>query len=136
MIAFFDTCVHVALLRGEIPLETVLRDGALGPVRLSPVVGHELLRGTRGRAAKAVEQLVGTLVPIEPPSWRTAFLESARLLQRVFADHEAIGLARLQNDALIAWTARQTGATLVTFDRHFEGLRRHIVFPLLLLQRS
>lgn len=65
---------------------------------------------------------------IEPPSWRAAFLDAGTLLRRVFVDHEAIGLARLQNDVLLALTARHTGAVLVTRDRHFEALRRHLTF--------
>jgi hypothetical protein len=62
--------------------------------------------------------------------------QTGRLLPRVFADHEAIGLARLQNDCLIALTARHTGALLVTIDAHFAMLRRHVPFPLVVLPGS
>jgi predicted nucleic acid-binding protein len=54
-------------------------------------------------------------------------------LPRVFADHEEIGLARLQNDLLIALTARHTGALLVALDPHFAALRRLVPFHLVLL---
>ena len=130
MIAFFDTSVHVALLRGIRSLDEVLRAVAAGPVRLSPVVASELLRGTRGAARRAVEQLVRRLVPIEPPSWRSGFLDAGRLLPRLFTDHEHIGLARLQNDVLLALTARHTGATLITMDHHLAALRREVPFSL------
>lgn len=133
MIGFFDTSVHVALLRGALTLDHVYGRAALGPVRLSPVVASELLRGTRGRARRAVEKLVARMVPIEPPSWRARFLEAGRLLPRVFRDHEQVGLARLQNDLLIALTARHTGALLVARDAHFGALGQHVPFKLLLL---
>lgn len=133
MIGFFDTSVHVALLRGQATLDDVLERAAVGPVRLSPVVASELLRGTRQRARRAVERLVAGMVPIEPPSWRAGFLEAGRLLPRLFPDHEEIGLAGLQNDVLIALTARHTGALLVALDAHFAALRRLVPFHLVLL---
>lgn len=132
-IAFFDTSVHVALLRGELDVGRVLEAVPGRPVRLSPVVASELLRASGRRARRQVERLVEQLVPIEPPSWRSAFLEAGRLLPAVFPDHEEVGLARLQNDLLIALTARHTGALLVTFDAHFQSLRRRLAFALLRL---
>jgi predicted nucleic acid-binding protein len=45
----------------------------------------------------------------------------------VFPDHETIGLARLQNDLLLALTARHTGSLLVTSDAHFAALQRRVV---------
>ena len=53
---------------------------------------------------------------------------------RVFRDHEAVGLARPQNDVLLALTARHTGALLLTADRHFEALRNHLDFRMKVLQ--
>ncbi len=130
MIAFFDTNVHVPLLLGRVGLERLLdRVGNL-PVRLSPVVASELLRGTSGRTRRSVERLVDQLLPIEPPSWRRCWLETGRLLPRIFRHHEAIGLARLQNDCLLALTARHTGAVFLTADSHFEILRRNLPFEL------
>jgi|SRR5579883_2833296 predicted nucleic acid-binding protein len=122
MIVFFDTSVHVAMLRGQ------LAAGDLGwarphTLRMSPVVAHELLRGARTqRTRRAVERLVAALLPLEPPSWRLAWLEAARLLRAVFAGHEEVGLTRLQNDCLLALTAHLTGAALLTRDRHFQVL--------------
>jgi predicted nucleic acid-binding protein len=133
MIGFFDTSVHVALLRGTLTLDHVYARATLGPVRLSPVVASELLRGTRGRARRGVEKLVARMVPLEPPSWGARFLDAGRLLPRVFRDHEEVGLARLQNDVLIALTARHTGALLVAGDAHFGALTEHIPFKLVLL---
>jgi predicted nucleic acid-binding protein len=133
MIGFFDTSVHVALLRGALSLDHVFERASAGPVRLSPVVASELLRGTRGKARAAVERLIDRMVPLEPPAWKARFLEAGRLLPSIFTDHEEIGLARLQNDVLIALTARHTGALLVTLDAHFVSIRRHLPFSLVVL---
>ena len=133
MIAFFDTSVHIDVLRGDLQLADVLARIHGGPVRLSPIVASELLRGASTKAARAIERLVAALAPIEPPSWRSAWLEAGRLLPRVFANHESLGLARLQNDVLLALTARHTGAVLVSKDRHFAQLQRQVRFTAVLL---
>ena len=133
MLAFFDTSIHIDILRGTRPLTDVLEAVGNPPVRLSPVVASELLRGVSGRGSRSVMRLVRGLIPLEPPSWRACWLETGRLLPRVFPDHEAIGLARLQNDLLLALTARHTGSLLVTSDAHFAALQRHVSFTLKLL---
>jgi predicted nucleic acid-binding protein len=132
MIVFFDTNVHVALLRGSLSLADILELADRSSIRLSPVVASELLRGARS-ATRTVARLVDRLLPLEPPSWRRCWLETGRLLPRIFPHHEARGLASLQNDALIALTARYTGATLVTADDHFGALREHVAFSLRLV---
>ena len=132
-IAFFDTSVHIDVLRGTRPLAEVLTAAGNPPVRLSPVVASELLRGVSGRGAHSVMRLVRGLVALELPSWRACWLEAGRLLPRIFPDHEAIGLARLQNDLLWALTARHTGALCATSDPHFSVQRPHIPCTLKLL---
>ena len=62
--------------------------------------------------------------------WRRCWIEAGRLLPKIFPDHEEIGPARLQNDALLALTARYTGALLATRDPHFTAVRRHVTFAL------
>ncbi len=126
MLVFFDTNIHIDVLRGTRPLAQVLDAVGNPPVRLSPVVASELLRGVSGRGTRSVMRLVRGLVPLEPPSWRACWLETGRLLPRVFPDHQAVGLARLQNDLLLALTARHTGSLFVTSDAHFAALRRHV----------
>ena len=133
MLAFFDTSIHVDLLRGTRSLGDVLQAIGSPAVRLSPVVASELLRGVSGPGARSVMRLIRGLVPLEPPSWRRCWLDAGRLLPRVFPDHEALGLARLQNDLLIALTARHTGTLLVTGDSHFEALRRQVRFSVRVL---
>ncbi len=132
MLAFFDTSVHIALLRGDLVPDTILAQVEGGPVRMSPVVASELSRGARGRATRAVEELIKKLVPIEPQSWRQCWLVAGRIVRVVFPDHEDVGLARVQNDVLLALTARHTGATLVTYDDHFRALQKHVPFQLVM----
>jgi predicted nucleic acid-binding protein len=132
MIAFFDTSVHVDLLRGTLDVDAVAKH-APGPIRLSPVVASELLRGARTRLRIEVERLIDRLHGIEPPSWRAAFYAAGRLLPLVFPDHEEVGIANVQNDVLLALTARATGARLVTRDRHFMALGRYVAFDCVLL---
>jgi predicted nucleic acid-binding protein len=133
MIAFFDTCIHIDLLTGALSLDQVFQKMGNVPVRLSPVVASELLRGVSKRPRSVIERLVRQLVPIEPPSWRQCWYDAGRLLPEVFRDHEEIGLSRLQNDVLLALTARHTGALFVTTDGHFEAMRRLIPFHLVKL---
>jgi predicted nucleic acid-binding protein len=135
MIAFFDTSVHIPLLAGRMSVQAVLQLVGGGPIRLSPVVASELLRGARTRRAKRlVERLVRQLAPAEPASWRSCWLEAGRILPRIFARHEDVGLARLQNDVLLALTARDMAFSLVTADDHFRTIRRHVPFTLHLIE--
>jgi predicted nucleic acid-binding protein len=130
MIAFFDTSVHIAILRGTLAADEALRRVAYAAIRLSPVVVSELLRGSKGRARRSVDRLVAQLVPLEPPSWRRAWIDAGKLMPSVFPDHDAVGLTRLQNDLLLALTARYTGAMLLATDRHFATIRRLVPFEL------
>jgi predicted nucleic acid-binding protein len=104
-------------------VEEAMQAAGGGPVRLSPVVASERLRGASGPAVPRVEELARRLVAIEPRSWRRCWIDVSRLLPRVFPHHEEVGPTRLQNDPLLALTARHTGTLLVTRDAHFEALR-------------
>ena len=134
MIAFFDTNVHIDLLTGKFSLDAVLRKIGSLPVRLSPVVASELLRGVSVQGRSAIDKLIGQLVAVEPPSWRQCWYDAGRLLPRIFSDYEEVGLSRLQNDLLLALTARHTGALFVTGDDHFDAIRRYVPFQLRKLQ--
>jgi predicted nucleic acid-binding protein len=135
MIAFFDTSSHIPLLSGAVSVDIALQETGMLPVRLSPIVASELLRGVSGSDRRRVETLVSQLVPLDPPSWRRCWYEAGRLLPKVFPDHEEIGLARLQNDCLLALTARYTGAVFLAADGHFATIRRHIPFRLRILRQ-
>ncbi|HEV8718945.1 MAG TPA: hypothetical protein VGX03_39760 [Candidatus Binatia bacterium] len=116
-------------------MDIALQETGMLPVRLSPIVASELLRGVSGSDRRRVETLVSQLVPLDPPSWRRCWYEAGRLLPKVFPDHEEIGLARLQNDCLLALTARYTGAVFLAADGHFATIRRHIPFRLRILRQ-
>jgi predicted nucleic acid-binding protein len=130
MIAFFDTSVHIPLLSGALAWDTALQIVDRCPVRLSPVVASELLRGVTGSDRSRVETLIAQLLPLDPPSWRRCWYDTGRLLPKIFPDYEGVGLARLQNDCLIALTARYTGSLLLTADGHFATIRQHMRFSL------
>lgn len=130
IVAFFDTAVHVAILRGTLEPDAALDAVGRATLRLSPVVASELLRGARARSIRTVDALVRRLAPVEPPAWRSCWYETGRLLPKVFPHHEKIGLARLQNDVLLALTAHHTGALFLTADRHFESIRRQVPFTM------
>jgi predicted nucleic acid-binding protein len=134
MIAFFDTNVHIDLLTGKFSLDAVLREIGSLPVRLSPVVASELLRGVSVQGRSAIDKLISRLISLEPPSWRQCWYDAGRLLPRIFSDYEEVGLSRLQNDLMLALTARHTGALFVTGDSHFDAIRRHVPFELRKLQ--
>ena len=135
MIAFFDSNVHIRLLLGALSLESIVEEIGSMPVRLSPVVASELLRGVSGQAQRSVEKLINQLLSLEPPSWQRCWYETGRLLPRIFPHHEEIGLARLQNDLLLALTSRYTGALFISSDAHFDTIRRHVPFRLRKLEK-
>jgi predicted nucleic acid-binding protein len=130
MIAFFDTNIHINLMTAAISFDHLVQEIGSVPVRLSPVVACELLRGVSKQPRGLVERLIRQLLSVEPPSWRQCWLDAGRLLPQIFPHHEEIGLSRLQNDLLLALTARHTGALFVTTDGHFETIRRLIRFRL------
>ena len=130
MIAFFDTNIHIDLLTGATSFDQVVQQIGSFPVRLSPVVASELLRGVSKQRGGVVERLVRQLLPVEPPSWRQCWYEAGRILPKIFPHHEEVGLSRLQNDLLLALTARHTGGLFVTTDTHFETIRSLIFFRL------
>ncbi len=133
MIAFFDSNIHIDLLLGRLALDNVLQEIGNLPVRLSPVVASELLRGVSGQAGRSVEKLIDQLIPLEPSSWRRCWYEAGRLLPKIFSTHEEVGLARLQNDLLLALTSRHTGALFVTADPHFDTILRFVPFRMRIL---
>jgi predicted nucleic acid-binding protein len=136
MIAFFDTNIHISVLTGAVSFDHVVQQTGSFPVRLSPVVASELLRGVANQPRNLVERLVRQLLALEPPSWRQCWYEAGRLLPRIFPHHEEVGLSRLQNDILLALTARHTGALFVTSDGHFDTIRRLLPFRLQKLEVS
>jgi predicted nucleic acid-binding protein len=128
-LALLDTGVHI---RGWLDrawwarTEPVLRPYIL---RASSVVLSELRRGsTSARARRRVAQLLRASAEVWAPTrkdWWAAGAVLAALGEREGFD--AHGKRRIQNDVLIALTARRNGACVVTTDRaDFEKIGRHI----------
>lgn len=131
MIAFFDTSVYLDLFAGDLTVAYLGEIFGHYIIRISPIVLHELYRGTRTKKdRRTVDRLASHLLRVQPPSWEQAWIRAGLLLPQLFPDHETIGLARLQNDLLLALTAQGQGALLVSRDRHFQDIQSALPFYL------
>jgi predicted nucleic acid-binding protein len=125
-----DTNVYIAFMNDERYADIVLGPNVVR--HMSSVVHMELEAGAATKSAqRTVTQLarsferVGRLVPPSAKAWRSA----GSILRRVRASGREVRRASLVNDVLIALTARDIGATIVTNDRSdFAVLRKHIDF--------
>ena len=133
----FDTSVYIAALRGG--LESAAAEALRATIPrtyLASVVAAELHAGAtseRGRrAVLAITQppaRAGRVVTPGATSWLAAGSLLSELRQREPGLRSQI--ARLWNDTLIALSARQIGATVITSDtRDFTLLRRYLRFGL------
>ena len=133
----FDTNVYVGALRGGLNGSAFGRlEDALPRTYLASVVSGELRAGALDEAGRrAVLMLVdrferlGRVVTPAAVSWNNA----GDILAKVAHDEPAIRtkIRGLWNDTLIALSARQIGATLVTENlRDFGLLRRYVRFDL------
>lgn len=132
MIAFFDTNMYIDYLRGVLPAEMYLRYFQTYIMRMCPIVYHELVRGIRtpsvARKVKAVAEKIIFLPPPTTAMWTLA----GQLMQTLHASSHQKTAEQIQNDMLIALTARQTGATLITRDQDFQQIRRKVSFEFIL----
>lgn len=128
MLALFDTNIYIGELTGKIPLADTQLWRSHYLIRLSPVVHHELLRGSRNTAL--IEEIGRKTVPTPPPSSKM-WEKGARVLKK-FVHEFGFGeeIFRLQNDILIALTAREIGALVITGDRHFVEIQKMVPFYL------
>lgn len=100
-------------------------------IRNSAVVISELFRGAKTKNAL---QLVADLYKLSRPCWAPLVEDwraTGKILRTLSLKHgwEARKIRDMQNDTLIALTARRYGATLVTTNRaDFEELRSYIRF--------
>lgn len=131
----FDTTLLIAHYndgRFTEPIQEVLSDRIL---RFSAIALYELGRGAHDRTSlKIYRDLLklaeGKIVTPSESNWRVATDISQRLLRS--KRYDKIGVSLLQNDILIALSARTTGGTLVTLDRDFEVLQSLMTFNLIL----
>ena len=137
----FDTSVYVAAIRAGPESEPArLLRSRLPRTHLAAVVAAELQAGVvHVEARRAVAALiraarrVGRLVTPTFRSWLRAGEVMAVIRRR--EPRHASKLPRLWNDVLIAVSATQIGATVVSANRRdFELARRYLSFALLLVE--
>jgi len=137
----FDTSVYVAAMRAGPESEPArLLRSRLPRTHLAAVVAAELQAGVvHAEARRAVAALmraarrVGRLVTPTFRSWLRAGEVMAVIRRR--EPRHASKLPRLWNDVLIAVSATQIGATVVSANRRdFELARRYLSFALLLVE--
>lgn len=117
-----DTNVIIRRLRGALN-DTVWNAmlASRAPV-ISPITWHELRRGIRPGSPweSSIDNCPAPL--IEPPS-EADWIESADLIRKLFwKTHKGLALGRLQNDVLIAVTAKRMGAILWSKDGDMRTL--------------
>ena len=130
-LALLDTSVYIENFRtGRFTL-VLLR--APWIIHCSAVVLHELRRGARTplelRFVEELAKKVRTLTPTE-----RHWLESAEVLSRMGEKkgYDANKLKDLAFDTLIALSARDCGATLITCNREdFAEIGRHVPFKVI-----
>lgn len=130
-LALLDTSVYIENFRtGRFTL-ALLRSPWI--VRCSAVVLHELRRGARaGVELRFVAELAKKVRVITPTE--SHWFESAEILSRVrrYKGYDANKLRELAFDVLIALSARDVGATVVTCNREdFAEIGKHISFKVL-----
>ena len=129
--AILDTSVYIENFRTGRFTEELIRSPWI--IRCSAVVIHELRRGARtGLEIRFVDGLAGKL-RIVTPSERHWY-ESADVLSRI-ARKKGYGASKLRDlafDALIALSARDIGATVITCNRDdFAEIRKHRPYKVL-----
>ena len=131
MIAFFDTNIYIDFLKGTFPKSLYSSYFEEYIIRVCPVVYQELIRGVRTeKLRKKIETLVGRVIFLPPPTTEM-WVQAGELAAVVMQSSEERKLEKIQNDLLIALTARAHGATLITRDTHFKLIGRYIPFRFL-----
>ena len=127
----FDTNVYVAALREGVNGAAFARILERAPrTFLASVVSAELRAGAKDQTGRrAVLELAAQFVTPDARSWNLAGDVLGEIRRREPGLRAKI--ASLWNDALIALSARQIGASIVTDNvRDFELLRRSVRFDL------
>ena len=129
MKAFFDTNVYInTFFRKVLPREEFEKFFELYDIVICPVVKHEILLGTiHQKTQKELEHFFAQCPILEAPS-RKIWEEMTEIMKKLKWREN-----RQQNDLLIALTAREADATIITYDRHFEHMKSWIDFEMILL---
>lgn len=127
-LALLDTSVYFEEFRTGRFTATLLRSPWI--IRCSAVVLHELRRGSRiPQELRFANELASKIRIITPTE--NHWIESAEILSRIRGKkgYEPNKLRELAFDVLIALSARDIGATLITCNRQdFAEIRDHTLF--------
>lgn len=130
-LALLDTSVYIENFRSGRFTLALLRSPWI--IRCSAVVLHELRRGAKTplelRFVTELTRKVRVITPTE-----SHWFESAEILSRIRGKkgYDANKLRELAFDVLIALSARDVGATLITCNREdFAEIGKHISFKVL-----
>ncbi len=111
-----DTNVIVRRLRGAIEEKAWIRNLAGRAPVISPITVHELRRGVRPGSPWEADMDRYPAPLVDAPT-AVDWVEAADLIRRLFWNtHKGHSLMRLQNDALIAITAKKLSAELWSKD--------------------
>jgi len=127
-LALLDTSVYIENFRTARFTLTLLRSPWI--IRCSAVVLHELRRGARTPLELRFVAELARKVMVLTPSERH-WLESAEILSRMRGEkrYDSNKLRELAFDVLIALSARDIGATLITCNRgDFAEIRKYTLF--------
>jgi predicted nucleic acid-binding protein len=117
MIAFFDTNVFIDFLKGIFPKATYDQYREEYIIRMCPIVYHELIRGVKSKALKERMEDVTKQFIFLPPPTNAMWIKVGEIAGRVIGSYDERALEKIQNDLLIALTARENGATLITLSK-------------------
>jgi len=135
MIGFFDTNIFIDFLKGIFPKKLYDQYRTEYVIRMCPVVYQELIRCVRSETLKIRIQDITEKFIFFPPPTNNMWIRAGELAGKVMRTYDERALETIQNDLLIALTALQNGATLISQDQHFKMIQRHIPFHLILHPR-
>lgn len=133
MKALFDTNIYIDFLGGRFP--KFMYDAYIERfvIRLSPVVYHELIRCNRSPKSKQGFEVPAKRLLFLPPPTTKMWITAGEIAGKIIGNHDERSLERIQNDLLIALTARENGAVLITRDKLFSTIQKHITFRMILV---
>ena len=136
MIAFFDTNIYSDYLKGAFPKENYEKYLEKYLFRMCPVVYQELIRCIRTESLKKKVESATKRIIFLPPPTTNMWIKAGELAGKLLGNHDERTLEKIQNDLLIALTARENGALLITQDKFFRALQKNIPFHLILHSRK
>jgi tRNA(fMet)-specific endonuclease VapC len=125
--AFLDTNAYRKLFDGDSNLLEQVE--LLGEIYMSPIILGELFAGFRkGNSEKRNLMWLSKFLESQSVEVKEIGVETARMYAQIKNALEQKGKPIPTNDMWIAAQAMELGATLITFDRHFEEIEGLRVF--------